>query len=83
MAKACVGEYLEAEEMLLSIHSQRIVEDHYYHAWLSYCLIMNGKAHMAWERYLQIDALYDSFRYILEIASKAAILLLPILNAHL
>ena len=65
IAKACVGEYVEAEEILLSIHSEKILEDYYYYVWLSFCLIMNGKAHLAWERYLQLDVLDDSLRYIL------------------
>ena len=31
ITKSCVGEYVEAKEILLSIHSGKMVEDYYYY----------------------------------------------------
>ncbi|KAH6557145.1 hypothetical protein KP509_1Z131400 [Ceratopteris richardii] len=70
IAKASIGEYGEAEEILSSISSEKLVEDFYYHTWLAYCFIMNGKAEVAWERYLQVEASDESFSLLQLIASQ-------------
>lgn len=62
LAKAATGQFAEAEESLLSICSTAYREDYSYLAWLSHCLIMNGKAQAAWELYLRLETYDDTTR---------------------
>ncbi|KAI5061955.1 hypothetical protein GOP47_0022494 [Adiantum capillus-veneris] len=70
IAKASVGDYCDAEEMLSLISSEKFVEDYYYHTWLAYCLVMNGRAHIAWERYIQVEASDESYSLLQLIANE-------------
>ena len=51
---APAGKYKEAEETLLQIANDKYRNEYTYTSWLARCYIMNGKARLAWERYLQV-----------------------------
>ena len=42
-AKAAVGNYQEAEEILLNINDEKLKTDYAYLSWLARCFIMNSK----------------------------------------
>ena len=55
-ALAKKGKWLEAEEALTQIRSEKILNDFTYISWLTRCYIMNGKPTQAWENYLKTDS---------------------------
>jgi hypothetical protein len=61
IVKAVVGTYQEAEEALLLVSNERYHSDYYYQAWLCHCFIMAGKASLAWDHHVQIEASEESF----------------------
>lgn len=54
-AKAAVGAYSEAEELLLSIQDDSICSSYVYLSWLVRCYIMNGKPRQAWSIHVKHD----------------------------
>ncbi|GAB6027083.1 Intraflagellar transport protein 56 [Chamberlinius hualienensis] len=68
-AKAAVGNYKEAEEVLLLIQSDKIKSDYIYLSWLARCHIMNRKARLAWELYLKMETSAESFSLLQIIAN--------------
>jgi hypothetical protein len=62
IAKAFVGANQEAEEALLLVSNEHYQSDYYYQAWLCRCFIMAGKASLAWDHHVQIEASEESFR---------------------
>ncbi|CAK9238237.1 unnamed protein product [Sphagnum troendelagicum] len=61
IVKAVVGTYQEGEEALLLVSNARYHSDYYYQAWLCHCFIMAGKASLAWDHHVQIEASEESF----------------------
>ncbi|XP_075238773.1 intraflagellar transport protein 56-like [Convolutriloba macropyga] len=68
-AKAAVGNYKEAEELLLLIQNDKIKNDYVYLSWLARCFIMNQKPRQAWELYLKMETSNDSFSLLQLIAN--------------
>ena len=68
-AKAAVGNYKEAEELLLLIQNEKIKNDYVYLSWLARCFIMNQKPRQAWELYLKMETSNDSFSLLQLIAN--------------
>nr|A8JA42.1 RecName: Full=Intraflagellar transport protein 56; AltName: Full=Abnormal dye filling protein 13; AltName: Full=Tetratricopeptide repeat protein 26 homolog; Short=TPR repeat protein 26 homolog [Chlamydomonas reinhardtii]8BD7_E Chain E, Intraflagellar transport protein 56 [Chlamydomonas reinhardtii]8BD7_O Chain O, Intraflagellar transport protein 56 [Chlamydomonas reinhardtii] len=69
IAKAATGKYKEAEETLLQIANDKYRNEYTYTSWLARCYIMNGKARLAWERYLQLETNDESYQLLLLIAN--------------
>eukprot|EP00245_Coleochaete_scutata_P005787 TRINITY_DN19656_c0_g1_i1.p1 TRINITY_DN19656_c0_g1~~TRINITY_DN19656_c0_g1_i1.p1 ORF type:complete len:569 (+),score=123.54 TRINITY_DN19656_c0_g1_i1:455-2161(+) len=69
MARAATGEFKEAEDTLLLVHSDKYKREFCYLAWLCRCYIMNGKPRMAWEQYLRMDNSEDSCSLLVLIAN--------------
>lgn len=67
IASASAGEYKTAEEALLQIQKYR--EDYTYLSWLSRCYIMNGKPHLAWEIYINMETSNESLSLLNLIAN--------------
>ena len=67
--KAAVGNYKEAEELLLLIQNDKIKSDYVYLSWLARCFIMNQKSRQAWELYLKMETSNDSFSLLQLIAN--------------
>ena len=63
------GNYVEAEEILLQVQSEKIQNDFAYISWLARCCIMNGKARIAWELYLKMETSGESFSLLQLIAN--------------
>ncbi|KAF6727244.1 Intraflagellar transport protein 56 [Oryzias melastigma] len=63
-AKAAVGKYKEAEEIFLSIQSEKIKNDFIYVSWLARCYIMNQKGQLAWELYLKMGTPFSLLQLI-------------------
>ncbi|CAM6071431.1 unnamed protein product [Sphagnum tenellum] len=70
IAKAAVGAYQEAEQALLLVSNEHYQSDYYYQAWLCRCFIMAGKASLAWDHNVQIEASEESFSLLLLIANE-------------
>ncbi|EFJ05460.1 hypothetical protein SELMODRAFT_137150 [Selaginella moellendorffii] len=70
IVKASIGDFREAEENLLFIQNTKYLENYYYVAWLLYCLIMNGKANIAWEHFLRLEASDETFSFLQLIANE-------------
>uniref|UniRef100_A0A3P9LA79 Intraflagellar transport protein 56 n=1 Tax=Oryzias latipes TaxID=8090 RepID=A0A3P9LA79_ORYLA len=68
-AKAAVGKYKEAEEIFLSIQSEKIKNDYVYLSWLARCYIMNQRGQLAWDLYLKMGTSSDSFSLLQLIAN--------------
>ncbi|KAG5279003.1 hypothetical protein AALO_G00105060 [Alosa alosa] len=68
-AKASLGNYKEAEEVLLMIQSEKIRNDYVYKSWLTRCYIMNKKARLAWELYLKMETSSESISLLQLIAN--------------
>ena len=68
-AKAAVGNYKEAEELLLLIQNEKIKNDYVFLSWLARCFIMNQKPRHAWELYLKMETSNDSFSLLQLIAN--------------
>jgi len=67
IASASAGEYKTAEEALLQIQKYR--NDYTYLSWLSRCYIMNGKPHLAWEIYINMETSSESLSLLNLIAN--------------
>ncbi|BBN20111.1 intraflagellar transport protein 56 [Marchantia polymorpha subsp. ruderalis] len=70
IAKAANGEFQDAEESLQAICSDSYRSSYSYKAWLSHCYIMNDKARLAWEQYVQFEGSDDSFSLLVLIANE-------------
>ncbi|KAL2087089.1 hypothetical protein ACEWY4_018148 [Coilia grayii] len=68
-AKASLGNYKEAEEVLLMIQNEKIRNDYVYKSWLTRCYIMNKKARLAWELYLKMETSSESVSLLQLIAN--------------
>eukprot|EP00118_Oscarella_pearsei_P016283 m.154107 g.154107 ORF g.154107 m.154107 type:complete len:556 (+) comp38632_c0_seq8:115-1782(+) len=68
-AKASLGNFQEAEEMLLRIQSEKIRNDFIYLSWLARCYIMNLKPRLAWELYLKMETSGESYNLLQMIAN--------------
>ncbi|XP_020294352.1 intraflagellar transport protein 56 isoform X2 [Pseudomyrmex gracilis] len=68
-AQTGAGYFKEAEEAFLMIRNEKYKNDYVYISLLSYCYIMNKKAELAWELYLKIDTLPESFNLLQLIAN--------------
>jgi len=68
-AKAAVGNYKEAEEIMLLIQSEKIKNEYIYTSWLARCYVMNRKARLAWELYLKMETSSESFSLLQLIAN--------------
>jgi len=64
-----VGDYLEAEEALLSINNERYRLDPIFVNWLARCYIMNNKPGLAWELYLRMETSSDSYNLLQLVAN--------------
>lgn len=69
IASAAAGEYKPAEEALLQIQKEKYRNDYTYLSWLSRCYIMNGKAHAAWEIYINMETSNESLALLQLIAN--------------
>ena len=69
IAKASVGDYLEAEEAFLSINNERYRLDPIFVNWLARCYIMNNKPGLAWELYLRMETSSDSYNLLQLVAN--------------
>ncbi|KAJ7283047.1 hypothetical protein O6H91_Y351200 [Diphasiastrum complanatum] len=69
MSKAATGNYLEAEKQLLKLGIDKYAEDFYYQSWLCRCFIMNGKAQLAWDQFVQMDTSEESISLLQLIAN--------------
>eukprot|EP00911_Craspedida_sp_UC1_P001436 UC1_evm1s1082 len=69
-ALASTSQWLEAEQALQSIQSERIRSDFVYLSWLARCYIMTRKPRMAWELYLKMDTSGQSYSILQLIANE-------------
>jgi intraflagellar transport protein 56 len=69
IASAAAGEYKNAEEALCQIQKEKHLNDYTYISWLSRCYIMNGKPHLAWERYINMETSNESLALLNLIAN--------------
>lgn len=69
IALASAGEYQEAEEVFLQVAAEKLRSDYTYLSWLSRCYIMNGRAHLAWEIYINMDTSNESLNLLNLIAN--------------
>nr|CAG4651755.1 EOG090X04LA [Triops cancriformis] len=68
-AKAAVGNFKEAEEILLLIQSEKLRSDFAYFTCLSRCYIMNRRAKLAWDIYTRLETSSESFHLLHIIAN--------------
>ncbi|XP_047143283.1 intraflagellar transport protein 56 isoform X2 [Hydra vulgaris] len=68
-AKAAVGNYKEAEEIMLLIQNEKMKNDYVYISWLARIYVMNRKARLAWELYLKMETSSESFSLLQLIAN--------------
>jgi intraflagellar transport protein 56 len=68
-AKMAIGNYEEAENALLNIQSNSYMNEFVYKTHLVRAYIMNRKAHLAWELYLQMNISTEAFRILKIIAN--------------
>jgi len=69
IALAAAGEFKEGEEALLQVTSEKYRSDYCYLSWLSWCYIMNGQPHLAWEIYINMDTSNESLQLLNLIAN--------------
>lgn len=69
LASAEVQNFKEAEEALLSINNPRYKCEYIYLSWLCRCYIMNRKAHLAWEIYINMETSNESLALLNLIAN--------------
>nr|CAG4643889.1 EOG090X04LA [Lepidurus arcticus] len=62
--KAAVGNYKEAEEILLLIQSEKLRTDFAYFTCLARCYIMNRKAKLAWDIYARLETSSESYHLL-------------------
>ncbi|KAJ3393901.1 Intraflagellar transport protein 56 [Entophlyctis sp. JEL0112] len=68
-AKVAAGAYVEAEDILLMIQSEKFKGEYAYLSHLSKCYIMNKKPRLAWELYLKMETSSESFSLLQLIAN--------------
>ncbi|VDO03862.1 unnamed protein product [Rodentolepis nana] len=68
-AKAEMGDYKEAQKLLLMIQSEKIRSEYVYISWLARCFIMNKESRSAWELYLKMETSVDSLNLLNLIAN--------------
>jgi intraflagellar transport protein 56 len=66
-----VGNYRDAEEVLLTVASPAAASDPVFTLWLARCYVMNGKPRAAWELYLRLDSSAASHPLLHLIAADA------------
>ena len=69
IASAAAGEYREAEEGLLQIQNEKYKQEYCYLSWLCRSYIRNGKPHLAWEIYINMDTSNESLSLLNLIAN--------------
>lgn len=69
LASAEVQNFKDAEEALLSINNPRYKCEYIYLSWLCRCYIMNRKAHLAWEIYINMETSNESLALLNLIAN--------------
>jgi len=69
IAQAACGKFVEAEETLLLVSSEKFRSEYTYLSWLGRCFIMNGKPRDAWECYLKMECNTESFNMLILIAN--------------
>ena len=69
VACASAGEFKEAEEGFLQITNEKYKTDYVYLSWLCRCYIMNKKAHLAWEIYINMETSNESLSLLNLIAN--------------
>lgn len=62
--QAAIGKYEEAEEVLLNVTNPEYQTEYVFTAALVRCLIMNGRATLAWDHYLRLDTGEDSLKLL-------------------
>lgn len=68
-AKVAIGEFEEAEEILLMVQSEKMKNEYAYLSHLARCYIMNKKPRLAWELYLKMETSSESFSILQLIAN--------------
>ena len=71
IARAAVGDYHEALQLLLRITDATLTNDFVYTSWLTRCLVMTGDADSAWERYHMVESTQDAYQLLQQIANDA------------
>lgn len=69
IALASAKDFAEAEEALSLVASEKYKQDFCYISWLCRCYIMNGKAHLAWETYVNMETSNESLSLLNLIAN--------------
>ncbi|KAF0978525.1 hypothetical protein FDP41_002345 [Naegleria fowleri] len=69
IAHAYVGNYKDAEKILLAVQDESYRRDYVYNSWLARCYIMNGKPELAWELYLKMETSIDAMNLLQLIAN--------------
>ncbi|CAG9465919.1 unnamed protein product [Pedinophyceae sp. YPF-701] len=69
LAKAAVGEYGEASELLQKVKDEGMRREYCHRAWLARCHIMKGRPHLAWDLYQRIDTPDDAYNLLQLIAN--------------
>lgn len=69
LASAEAQNFKDAEEALLSINNPRYKCEYIYLSWLCRCYIMNRKAHLAWEIYINMETSNESLALLNLIAN--------------
>ncbi len=64
-----MGNFKEAEEILLQIQNEEWKSEYSNIAWLAHCYIMNGSPDNAWELYLKMETSEESFNILHLIAN--------------
>ena len=69
IALAAAKEYNEAEEALQAVNSEKYKQEFCYIQWLCRCFIMNGRPHLAWEYYINMETSNESLSLLNLIAN--------------
>ena len=69
IAHAFTGDYKTGEESLLELKNEKYKQDYCYLSWLCRCYIMNKKANLAWEIYINMETSNESLSLLNLIAN--------------